>query len=314
MEKQSLTHYLTSEIKKMKSGGHYGTAHVYDCALKSFSAFCGGGYVLFRALTAERLKRYENHLLGMGRKPNTVSTYLRMLKAAYRRAARKKVITDYDPLLFTDVNTGTHADIKRAVGPDVMGKILTANLDSLPEPLRIACIRACLMYRFRGMSFADYAYLPAAGLEREKRLAYRRKKTGRELSALVSKETQALIDLDLNEEEGSDYLFPILGVCEWGSEQGYKTYQRALRKFNHHLSRLSAALGLGVRLSSYTIRHTWATIAFRQKIPIGMICNAMGHSSVKVTETYLKPFEEKELGEINEELITYTKSRSLLAG
>lgn len=56
----------------------------------------------------------------------------------------------------------------------------------------------------------------------------------------------------------------------------------------------------------YIFSHTWATTAFRQKVPIGLIANAMGHSSVKVTETYLKPFEEEELNRVNEGIIKYT--------
>lgn len=306
MKKQSLTFYLGSQVEKMKSGGRYGTAHVYDCAMKSFAAFCGNGTVPFGMLTPRCLKQYENHLRGAGKKENTVSTYLRMLKATYRRAVREKVVNDYDPMLFSDVGTGTRAGIKRAIEPAVMSKILNADLGRLPKSLQTTCVRASLMYRFRGMSFADYAYLPAKGLQRNERLTYRRKKTGRALTALVSDETQDLIDFDADDKAGSDYLFPILGTCEWGSEDGYKTYQRELRKFNHRLSRLSKVLGLGVHISSYTIRHTWATTAFRQKVPIGMISNAMGHSSVKVTETYLKPFEEEELNQVNEKIIKYT--------
>lgn len=106
MKKQSLTFYLASLVKKMKSGGRYGTAHVYDCAMKSFSAFCGNKAVPFGVLTPECLKRYENHLRGAGKRENTVSTYLRMLKAAYRRAVREKIVEDYDPMLFSDVGTG----------------------------------------------------------------------------------------------------------------------------------------------------------------------------------------------------------------
>lgn len=176
---------MASLVKKMKSGGRYGTAHVYDCAMKSFSTFCGNKAVPFGVLTPECLKRYENHLRGAGKRENTVSTYLRMLKAAYRRAVREKIVEDYDPMLFSDVSTGTRAGIKRAIEPDVMSRILNADLSALPKSLRTACVRASLMYRFRGMSFADYAYLPAEGLQPKKRLTYKRKKTGRALTALV---------------------------------------------------------------------------------------------------------------------------------
>ena len=41
---------------------------------------------------------------------------------------------------------------------------------------------------------------------------------------------------------------------------------------------------------TYVARHTWATLAFHSGQPVGIISQALGHSSLRVTETYLKPF------------------------
>lgn len=57
----------------------------------------------------------------------------------------------------------------------------------------------------------------------------------------------------------------------------------------------------------YISRHTWATLAYRKKCPIGIISNALGHSSIKVTETYLKPFETEELDKVNRMVIACVK-------
>ena len=38
-----------------------------------------------------------------------------------------------------------------------------------------------------------------------------------------------------------------------------------------------------------------------------VISNALGHSSVKVTETYLKPFENEALDKANKKIIAYVK-------
>lgn len=53
----------------------------------------------------------------------------------------------------------------------------------------------------------------------------------------------------------------------------------------------------------HTPRHTWATLAFHAGVNIGIICKALGHSSIKVTETYLKPFENEKVDIANDELI-----------
>ena len=74
----------------------------------------------------------------------------------------------------------------------------------------------------------------------------------------------------------------------------YACYLRALRHFNKGLEKMTALLLPDVKVSSYTARHTWATLAFYQGLLIGVISKALGHSSIKVTETYLKPFENND--------------------
>ena len=59
---------------------------------------------------------------------------------------------------------------------------------------------------------------------------------------------------------------------------------------------------------TYTARHTWATIAFHQETPVGVISRGLGHSSVKVTETYLKPFGDKEVDRTNMKILNYVLS------
>lgn len=53
----------------------------------------------------------------------------------------------------------------------------------------------------------------------------------------------------------------------------------------------------------YISSHTWATLAFHAGMSIGIISKALGHFSIKVTETYLKPFENEKVDAANEELI-----------
>lgn len=53
----------------------------------------------------------------------------------------------------------------------------------------------------------------------------------------------------------------------------------------------------------YISCHTWATLAFHAGMSIGIISKALGHFSIKVTETYLKPFENEKVDAANEELI-----------
>ena len=58
---------------------------------------------------------------------------------------------------------------------------------------------------------------------------------------------------------------------------------------------------------TYAARHTWATTAYYCEIHPGIISEAMGHSSITVTETYLKPFQNKKIDEANKRVIDFIR-------
>ncbi len=67
----------------------------------------------------------------------------------------------------------------------------------------------------------------------------------------------------------------------------------------------TCSLSLALPCIFHTARHTWATIAFHQETPVGVISRGLGHSSVKVTETYLKPFGDREVDRTNRKILNY---------
>ena len=58
---------------------------------------------------------------------------------------------------------------------------------------------------------------------------------------------------------------------------------------------------------TYLARHTWATTAYHCEIHPGIISEAMGHSSITVTETYLKPFHNKKIDEANTKIVDFIR-------
>ena len=108
---------------------------------------------------------------------------------------------------------------------------------------------------------------------------------------------------------GTRKLIPVDETTE-NDKKLYENYRQALRTFNRKLAKMAAFLLPGTNISSYTARHTWATLAFYSGIPIGIISKALGHSSIKVTETYLKPFENEKVDAANDELIMSVVKRS----
>jgi integrase len=297
--------FMKQVAAELQMEGNFGTAHVYRSSLNAIIAYRGKRDFVFSEVTSEWLKGFEVHLRSRGCSWNTVSTYLRTFRAVYNRAVNLRK-APYVPYLFRSVYTGTRADHKRALSDDDVRKVFVdLRGTGISLPVRQAQELFILMFLLRGMPFVDLAYLRKSDL-RDNMITYRRRKTGRSLSVTLTPEAMILIKKYMNRDSSSPYLFSFLKSCE-GTKEAYREYQLALRSFNQQLMLLGELLGLGDKLSSYTARHTWATTAYYCEIHPGIISEAMGHSSITVTETYLKPFRSKKIDEANKQVINFVK-------
>ena len=296
-------------ISRLRKEGRYSTAHVYKNALYSFSKFCGTSNVSFRQVTKECLRRYGQYLYECGLKPNTISTYMRMLRSIYNRGVEAGS-APYVPRLFRDVYTGVDVRQKRALPAAELRRLLYE--DPKSERLRRTQTIAALMFQFCGMSFADLAHLEKSALDQNV-LRYNRIKTKTSMSVEVLETAKGLIhQLRSNQApipDCPDYLFDILcGDKSRKDERAYREYQSALRRFNNHLKDLARALRLNSPVSSYTFRHSWATTAKYRGVPIEMISESLGHKSIKTTQIYLKGFELRERTEVNRGNLSYIEN------
>ena len=299
-------------INRLRKEGRYSTAHGYKNALYSFGRYCGTLNVSFKQVTKERLRRYGQYLYECGLKPNTISTYMRMLRSIYNRGVEAGS-APYVPRLFHDVYTGVDVRQKKALSAGELHKLLYE--DPKSERLRRTQIIAALMFQFCGMSFADLAHLEKSALDQSV-LSYNRIKTKTPMSVEVLDTARGMINqLWSNQEpipDCPDYLFDILcSNKKRKDERAYREYQSALRNFNNRLKDLARVLRLKSPVSSYTLRHSWATTAKYRGVPIEMISESLGHKSIKTTQIYLKGFELKERTEVNKGNLSYIRNYRL---
>ncbi len=293
MIKSELKGFMESVIAELESEGRYSTAHVYRCALKAALAYEGDSLCL-ENITSAWLSAYQEHLrTDRQLLMNTVSTYMRMLRAVYNRAVDAG-LAPFVPHLFRCVFTGRQKNHRRALEGKDMRKLLAEEpaeptTSSVRHDLRWA--RACLelMLRFHGLSFVDLAHLRKSDL-RDGYLYVCRRKTGIPLCITVSPEALALIRRYAHPDPASPYLLDILDGHLSG-KAAHTDYCRMLRLLNLRLSQLSRKRKLGLCVSSYCARHTWATAAKYCGVSVEVISEALGHSSVTVTEGYLKQFD-----------------------
>ena len=310
--KDDLRLYMPEVIGMLKREGKFPAMHVYACTLRSYEKFCAeerhpknitASLSMQEIFTPERLKEYEDWLAGQQSSPNTISTYMRTLQAVYNRWMSPG-IEGYNPVLFKDVYTKVESRTKRALTAEQMEQLRNTDFSVLTLRQQQVLTYFLLMFMLRGMPFIDLAHLRKSDL-RNRRITYRRHKTGKLMVVDVPPDAMRLLQ-KYRDKTDSEYLFPLLHGGLFMEEHHHR-YQETLRHFNRELARLMKQLLPGVSVSSYTARHTWATLAYHSGVPVGLISQSLGHSSIRVTMTYLKPFDAEVIVRINRQVISLVK-------
>ena len=310
--KDDLRLYMPEVIGMLKREGKFPAMHVYACTLRSYEKFCAeerypknttASLSMQEIFTPERLKEYEDWLAGQQSSPNTISTYMRTLQAVYNRWMSPG-IEGYNPVLFKDVYTKVESRTKRALTAEQMEQLRNTDFSVLTLRQQQVLTYFLLMFMLRGMPFIDLAHLRKSDL-RNRRITYRRHKTGNLMVVDVPPDAMRLLQ-KYRDKTDSEYLFPLLHGGLFMEEHHHR-YQETLRHFNRELARLMKQLLPGVSVSSYTARHTWATLAYHSGVPVGLISQSLGHSSIRVTMTYLKPFDAEVIDRINRQVISLVK-------
>lgn len=310
--KDDLRLYIPEVIGMLKREGKFPAMHVYACTLRSYEKFCAeerhpknttASLSMQEIFTPERLKEYEDWLAGQQSSPNTISTYMRTLQAVYNRWMSPG-IEGYNPVLFKDVYTKVESRTKRALTAEQMEQLRNTDFSVLTLRQQQVLTYFLLMFMLRGMPFIDLAHLRKSDL-RNRRITYRRHKTGKLMVVDVPPDAMRLLQ-KYRDKTDSEYLFPLLHGGLFMEEHHHR-YQETLRHFNRELAPLMKQLLPGVSVSSYTARHTWATLAYHSGVPVGLISQSLGHSSIRVTMTYLKPFDAEVIDRINRQVISLVK-------
>ena len=314
METTSFTDFMNQVIEDLKKEGRYGTAYIYRYALKVFCQFVETQDIPFSAFTKAEMKQFELFLQDMKRSWNTISTYFRALRAVYNRAVDIDLIKG-EYRLFNGVFTGVTSEKKLALAVEDMQQLVdetkneeVAGVVNASKGLLKARHLLTLMLLLQGIGFADLVHLRKENLKRNAKgqyvLHFRRQKTGMELTIQVSPEALEVINSYRSVDAVSPYLLNLLDAAGKG-EAAYQEYRRQLRILNYNLARLAVVCGIREKVSSYTSRHTWATLAKFCEVPVEIISEGLGHSSPEVTRTYLKRFESDKMGKANKIIIDY---------
>ena len=145
-KKKNLMDFMKRVITGFMKEGRPGTAHVYQSTYNRVLDFMGGRPLPFAELTPSWLKAFQNYLLSWQLQWNSISTYMRMLRAVYFRAVDEG-LAPARFRLFHGVYTGTRVTVKRAIDAG----LLRCLQKPLPEHTGLEKARKLFLLLFIGM-------------------------------------------------------------------------------------------------------------------------------------------------------------------
>lgn len=284
--------YVLAVIEKKKACRSDATVRNYQSTYKTFHKFCGGKDIPIKEVDENLILAFESYLIEKGASQNTAALHCRNLKHIWNFALKENVVAPCpDP--FRNVCTHIGKTEKRAIKEKYIHKLEDLNEENAPG-LDLARDLFLICYYFCGMAFIDLAHLTPANI-RGRYLVYRRKKTGQEIKIKLLPLMLKIIQK--YRQPGQYYLFPILT----NPDASWKEYDSALRLQNKRLKVIGAQIG--VHLSTYVARHSWASIAKEKGVSEDVISECMGHTSLHTTRIYIAQLSNTRQDDANKTVV-----------
>ena len=248
-------------------------------------------------ITVAWLQKFENYLLIAGKSYTTVSMYMRALQSIINDAK------DAGALKASQYPFGKGKyDI-----PQHEGRNIALTIADISKIVKYECetdtIEKCrdlwfFSYLCNGANITDICKFRYSSIRNGEICFYRQKTVARAkkkklIHAVITPEMETIIKRWGNPGgHPDDFIFPFLKGGESPTDER-RIIKNITRLMNNKMKSIGAQLGIA-NISTYTARHSYASVLKRAGANIAFISENLGHNDLKTTETYLASFEQEE--------------------
>lgn len=296
-ELKTVKQFYQELIEQYKANEKCGNRLIYKSSYNSINVFTNGNLEIpFSAIDVAWLNKYEKWLRSKGNKETTMSLMFRTLRSAYNKAIESKCARKSDyPFNDYRISKFDVSTEKRAIAKADVLKFST-DVHSIGKQQYVQLSKDIFIFSYLcgGINFTDIANLTKDNIIEGKRLHYIRQKTGKLIKLGLSEEALKIIKRYAVESKG--YLFPILNAQLHKTPlQKQNRIHKMLGKVNKNLKLLAAQLGVEANLTTYTARHSFASVLKKSGVNIALISEALGHSDLTTTQIYLDSFDNEQI-------------------
>jgi integrase/recombinase XerD len=315
---------MVDHIKTLKAEERFGYSASFESTLKAikefhedkkyefnsrqkvetrYNEYLSGKPLNFVDISPKWLKRFEVWLHKQGKSTSTIGIYVRNIRVLFNIATKVHQVKAEYPFSVHKPKSSEG----RKIALNAYQISLLANFKTKHPQEQF--YRDIFMFSFLGcgMNMSDIARLKYSNIVDGEICFVREKTKNKEikeekLHVPITRNMQTIIDRCGTKAVGFDsFIFPIL-KDEWTEERKFAEVKQLIKQVNKYVRRISLVVGIKENVSSYVARHSWATIAKNSGTSVEFLSEALGHSSVKVTQGYLKSFEKSTREEHSEKI------------
>ena len=300
-------------IKRLIKEGRISTAVNYQDSHNSLRKFRGN--IRFDEITVSYLISYEQQLKAEGKSKSTIGIYLRPLRAVYNEAAEAGLAKKDKSYPFgrRRYQIPSSKKVKKALELSDLEKIYYYDEKMLSQSEQWCRDLWLFSYFANGMNPKDIANLRYSNIQ-DGYLLFERAKTERSLredpkviTIYVSEDMQAIMERWSNKPElPNQYIFPIL-EANLSPLRQYVLVQNVVGLINDTMRRILSDLGIEKKATTYVARHTFSTVLKRSGASTEQIQEALGHTDIKTTESYLDSFDRETKKVLASQLISFKR-------
>jgi integrase/recombinase XerD len=301
VEKLTYTQFHEQHIEELRAADKLSTVRIEKDVLRSVQKFYQKEKIEFKEITPDFLYKYEAFMRGNKNNDATIGIRLRTFRAVFNKAIKREVTTlSLYPFDKFKVSKLKDSGKKEYLDEDELK--LLKNYESDFPNLMFAKEMFLFSYYSRGINFIDIILLKKSDVSGDT-VSYIRSKTGVNVSFKLNSYTKELIE-KYAALPSSPFLFNIVKIAE--PDKNYienKKLKVLTTRINTPLKKIIESLEIQKHITYYCARHSFATVLKFNNISIDIIKEALGHSDIKSTMSYLNTLPSKKLDKIIEDVI-----------
>ncbi|MBL0049732.1 MAG: site-specific integrase [Bacteroidetes bacterium] len=306
IKKKTVFIYCQDIIDRLKETHKIGNSVIYKDLLRTLKLFRNNRDLSFSDIDYGFLMKFEEFFLSRKVSENSISLYMRTLRALVNKAINegycKKEDYAFDKYKVSKLDTSTQ---KRAITKEEILKIINFETEAGTSLMHSKNFFLFSFYTI-GMNFTDMANLRWKNII-SNRIIFIRAKNKKLFDIKIQPRCQEILDYYSQENKNEeDYIFPILNDK---IHNNLSSIRDRLHKVNKRVNKDLQAIAKKLKIDAthsithYVARHSWASIQKENGVSTAIISESMQHDSEKTTQIYLKSFVNKVLDDANASII-----------